>query len=251
MAKDKPLKVNDKDETKKTYVHIILDKSGSMQTIRNETVQHFNEQVQELQKKTEGDMETCVSLTVFDGEVHHKFLRKSVKELQDYKPSGSTALYDAVGESLDDLGLAKDINDDNVAVLVIVLSDGEENSSTTYNQETIANRIKQLRATDRWTFVYIGANQNLEEVSRRMAIPRSNMLKFAASASGVRGMSAAHTNSVGTYMRARSKGVLFSNDFYTPDDQAQADLVGDSQTSDSSPDVVKSSTTGGSDSDGK
>ena len=256
MAKDKPIKINDKDEPQKTYVHIILDKSGSMSIIRSETVTHFNEQVQELQKKTTEGMDTLVSLTVFDSSVDHKFLRKPVKNLKElaldeYQPCGTTALYDAIGFSLDDLSLAKDIKDENVAVLVVVLSDGAENSSTTYRQAAIAGRIKELRATGRYTFVYIGANQNLEEVSKRLSIPKTNMLRFASSASGVRGMSAAHVGSVGTYMISRSKGVLATHDFYSPDDQAKADLVPESKSSDPSPDAVKITSTTGSDPDGK
>jgi uncharacterized protein YegL len=255
--KNKPIKVNDKDEIQKTYVHLILDKSGSMQVIRAETVSHFNEQVQELQKRTTEGMETVVSLTVFDGTVKHKFLRKPVKSLEeltaeDYQPSGSTALYDAIGQSLDDLERkAKDINDDNVAVLMVVLSDGEENSSTMFTQQIIADRIKRLRATDRWTFVYIGANQNLEDVSKRLAIPRTNMLRYTSDSVGTRGMTVAHTASVGSYMASRSVGLMATNDFYSGDGQAKADLVTESKTSDPSPDAVTPSSTTGSGSDSK
>jgi uncharacterized protein YegL len=258
MAKDKPIKINDKDDVKKTYVHIILDKSGSMQIIRAETISHFNEQVQELQKKTTEDMETMVSLTVFDGEVEHKFLRQPVKSLQeigpkDYRPSGSTALYDAVGQALDDLERkAEDINDDNVAVLMIILSDGEENSSTMYTQEIIASRIKKLRATDRWTFVYIGANQDLEVVAKKLAIPRTNMLQYTSDRLGTKGMNQVHVASVGNYMCCRAAGAMsLDADFYNEDDQAKVDLSTSSKTSDPNPDVVTPSSTSGSSSDGK
>ena len=147
----------DENQKLKTYIHIILDQSGSMQTIKKETISHFNEQIQEIKLKNKKNMDTLVSLTVFNENVTDKFLNKPIKKLAEindktYNPNGMTALFDAIGFSIQKLNSLPDIKDENTAVLVVILTDGWENASTTHSQKEIAAQIRELEATKQWTF---------------------------------------------------------------------------------------------------
>lgn len=204
----------------KTYVAMILDESSSMGVIKAETIQHFNEQVEQIVKDSAG-MDTRVSLTVFGSEVTSVFFDESLDKLQpltarNYNPNGMTAMYDGIGETIDRMRKEiKDIDDKDVAILMVIVSDGQENNSKKYKQTDIAERIKHLQGTKRWTFTYLGANQDLSVVSAALNIPAGNMLAFVADSSGMNAASASHAKSLGTYMTSRRSGSTQSHDFYS------------------------------------
>ena len=95
----------------------------------------------------------------------------SVKELthEDYTACGCTALYDAMGEMISELKRKITLED---RVLVTVITDGYENSSTHWTGPQIKSLVEELRH-EGWTFTYIGANQNVEEVAGSMGIRNS------------------------------------------------------------------------------
>jgi hypothetical protein len=228
MIAEKVIRVNDDDQKLKTYIQIIVDRSGSMDCIRKETIAHFNEQVQEIKGRDSDKMETFVSLTVFNTDIDFVINEEpadSLKELTeaDYYPNGGTALFDAIGLSLDKLEQLEDIEKEHVSALVIVLTDGWENSSKIYKQPQVAARIKKLRDTKRWTFVYIGANQDLEKVSQDLNIPQTNMLNYCSDSVGTTSMTRRHRASVGEYMTSRSLGVAAVSDFYASPEESNSD----------------------------
>jgi uncharacterized protein YegL len=216
----KKLKVK-KVETKanKTYISLILDCSGSMETIRAETIEHFNEQIEQIIKDSK-DLETRISLVTFNNEADIKFFNQPLSKLkpltlQTYVPNGYTAMYDAIGSTLDRMtSEIGDINDKNVAALVVILSDGQENNSKKYSAEDIATKIKLLQGTDRWTFSYLGANQDLSEIQKRFNIPKGNISAFVASSSGMKRATAMSVGSTSRYLGLRSAGITYSNDYY-------------------------------------
>ena len=107
-----------------------------------------------------------------------------VKELtaETYRPDCCTALYDAMGISLNALR-KKVVEDDKV--LVTVVTDGYENASKEYSGKAIKALVDDLKAKG-WVFAYIGANQDVEAVAATISI--TNTLRFNATSSGVRGM---------------------------------------------------------------
>ena len=114
-----------------------------------------------------------------------EFLRKTGARGngETYLPCDSTAILDAVGIALE--RFATEVGDDaETRYVVVIISDGEENASRRYNYEVIASMIGVRQNTGRWTFAYVGANQDLSEVSRRMHIPRQNMVCYAPSREG-------------------------------------------------------------------
>lgn len=168
---------------------IIIDESGSMQSIKQAAIDSVNETIQTIrsaQKKHE-EQEHFVSLITFnDGvkTVYECVPAEEVKELtaETYRPDCCTALYDAMGMSLN--ALRKKVAEDD-KVLVTVVTDGYENASKEYNGQAIKALVGELKAKG-WVFAYIGANQDVEAVAATISI--TNVLKFKATSKGIHGM---------------------------------------------------------------
>ncbi len=172
--------------TAKVYNLIILDESGSMDTIKYETISGFNEVVQTIKgiEKKFPEQQHFISLVTFNGYGINTLLDKvSVSSLNQidpntYNPSSSTPLYDAIGLSV--LKLKIDVaRFENVHVLVTILTDGEENSSKEFNHTHINSIIKGQKDLG-WTFTYIGANHDVEKVAHSISI--TNTMVFEADA---------------------------------------------------------------------
>ena len=164
---------------------IIIDESGSMYWIKKEAIDSVNETIQTIrsaQKKHE-NQDHYVSLVAFNDDVKTVCECVSVNEVKEltaetYQPSCSTALYDAMGISLN--ALRKKVAEDD-KVLVTIVTDGYENASKEYNGKAIKALVDELKAKG-WVFAYIGANQDVEAVAAKISI--TNVLNFEATSSG-------------------------------------------------------------------
>ena len=167
---------------------IIIDESGSMQSIKKEAIDSVNETIQTIrsaQKKHE-EQEHDVSLVTFNDDVKTVYECGAVNEVKEltaetYRPDCCTALYDAMGISLN--ALRKKVAEDD-KVLVTVVTDGYENASKEYSGKAIKALVDELKAKG-WVFAYIGANQDVEAVAATISI--TNVMNF-------------ETTSVGTHM---------------------------------------------------
>ena len=169
---------------------IILDESGSMQSIKQAAINGMNETVQSIrdaQNKHE-DQEHIVSLISFNSSqikgIYNCVPAAEVKELtdDDYCPSCCTPLYDAMGCAINELRPKVGSED---KVLVTVITDGEENSSSEYDGKAIKALVEELKSKG-WVFAYIGANQDVEKVAATISV--TNVMNFAATDHGTRGM---------------------------------------------------------------
>jgi hypothetical protein len=199
----------------RTYVAIVLDKSGSMDNIRDATIQGFNSQVDSIVKEAIGQV--FLSLVTFSTNVEPVFFNKPPSYLTklsrgNYKPQGYTALYDAVGHTIQRLDYtAEDVG--NAAFLVIVVSDGQENHSQQY-RHTLPGIIKAKQATGRWTFVYVGSNHDIAQASSALWIPAANTYRFTNDWQGTAAAFNATSQSLGSYFAERSAGLTSSSSFY-------------------------------------
>ena len=176
------------------YNLIILDESGSMSAIYDETLQAVNEAFSGIRKSQEEFREQrhFVSVVTFEGNgMFGVKLRRdrepvsSVKDFtrKDYCPGGCTPLYDAMGRAITGLEACVGEND---RVMVTVITDGYENSSGEYSGKAVKTLVERMRKKG-WVFAYIGANQDAVEVARELSI--RNALNFEADAVGVMSMS--------------------------------------------------------------
>ena len=182
-----------KNRTMKTRIFnlIIIDESGSMQSIKKEAIDSVNETIQTIrsaQKKYE-DQEHYVSLVTFNDDVKTVYECVPVDEVKEltaetYQPDCCTALYDAMGNSLN--ALRKKVAEDD-KVLVTVVTDGYENASKEYSGKAIKALVNELKSKG-WVFAYIGANQDVEAVAATISI--TNVMQFDATPLGTAAMGA-------------------------------------------------------------
>ena len=138
-----------------TQIHFVLDRSGSMNTIVNDTIGGYNSFVNS-QKKETTDGKCTMSLYQFDHEFETVYENMDIKEVppldtKTFVPRGSTALLDAMGTVIRNVG---DI--DGKGILVF-LTDGEENASSKFTKEHIFDLIK-AKEKEGWAVVFLGAN---------------------------------------------------------------------------------------------
>ena len=175
-------------KNKKTLYHFILDRSGSMCDVREQTVTMFNKQVatvQELDKQYEGQ-EFHVGLTIFNETIEHRINFRPSSELEllryeQYLPYGMTALFDAIGASVDRIKeqFSDAINNNEMSVVIVVLTDGHENASTRYDMAHIAGLIKELENTGKWTFSILGADFDITQFSDRLNFKTSSTRQYS------------------------------------------------------------------------
>lgn len=205
----------------KTRIAIILDRSSSMGALAEVAVHGFNQQVQSILESAK-DQDVRVSLVTFSSTVDSpQYWNESVERMKalepkEYQPYGNTALYDAVGTTIEKLSKLPEASDADTAFLMVVISDGEENYSRTYTSQALASLIGVLQNSKRWTFTYVGANQDLAKVSQKLNIPIGNTFTFTASNEGYGAMSGANSHATRAYMSARAAGATASTSFYTP-----------------------------------
>ena len=177
-----------KKEIQKTQVFnvIILDRSGSMECIRQAAVEGFNETLAGIKKAQEKFADTqdhFVSLVTFCScETKHVYDKTPVAEakplnIEDFQPCCTTPLYDAMGMTL--TGMHKHVQGMKDALVVVtIITDGMENASCEYNGKTIKELVERLRG-EGWTFTYLGANQNSVEVAMSMSIRNARNFEYS------------------------------------------------------------------------
>jgi hypothetical protein len=199
---------------KKHQVHnlIILDESGSMESIKTTIIQGFNELVQTIQgiEKQFPEQEHFISFLSFNG-LGQKILHfidpaSKLKQIDDksYKPNASTPLYDAMGFSINKLKQSLQGQTD-YDVLVTILTDGEENASKEFSGNDIKKHVEELKQ-NRWTFTYIGTDHDVEKIASSLSI--NNTLVFEKNEAAIKHMFAKERSSRVNY----SKKIRFNED---------------------------------------
>lgn len=186
---------------------IILDESGSMQSIKKEAIDSVNETIQTIRsaEQENENQEHFVSLITFNNEVKTVYdcvPAVEVREfsLKNYHPNCCTALYDAMGMSLNALH-PKVAEEDRI--LVTIVTDGYENASREYSSEAIKALVDELKK-EGWVFAYIGANQNVERTAATISI--TNTMVFHTTSEGTKKMTQSVNKSRKKFFARLSKG---------------------------------------------
>lgn len=172
-----------------TEIAFILDRSGSMGHLTESTISGFNEFL-EKQKNLPG--EAKLTTVLFDNAyelLHNAVDIKEVRPLttNEYWTRGCTALYDAVGKTIDDIGvrLAATPEEERPSkVIVVITTDGYENASCEYSQADVKNKITHQTEKYSWEFIFLGANIDSEEVASNIGICSANTADYIASDAG-------------------------------------------------------------------
>lgn len=177
-----------KDNNAQVEIAIIIDKSGSMYDLQSDVVGGVNSTLEEAKKNPNAH----VTITLFDNEIARPVDRVpsaavSLFSNEDYIPGGTTALLDAVGDTVSHIEktqAALDEKDRAERILVTIITDGLENASQEYSYETVKKIIAE-KEDGKWEFIFLGANIDAATEASKIGIRASRAANWYGDASGV------------------------------------------------------------------
>ena len=200
--------------TEKTHIICILDRSGSMSSIMDDSIGGFNTF---LKQQKELPDEATITIALFDDKyelIYDNVDIKKAKELTsaEWYPRGMTALYDAIGKTIntEKANFAKLGDNKPNKVLVCIVTDGYENSSREFNVDDIKSLIKDCEKQD-WNFIYLAANQDAFDVGSSFGVSAGNTFTYMASSAGVNTMNAKLSNAATSYRSLSTNDVQFAH----------------------------------------
>lgn len=199
----------------KIYNLVILDKSGSMESIRTQAINGYNEtlgSIRATQLKFIDTQEHFVSLAAFCScgidMIHDMTPIKDAENLtrEIYNPCCCTPLFDAIGISVKALQ-NKLTGNPNTAVIVTIITDGQENASKEWNAKTVNKLIEDCKE-EGWTFSFIGAGEDVLKVATTISI--TNTMLWENTSEGTDAMFARENKARVKYCEMFDAGIRLS-----------------------------------------
>lgn len=167
-----------------TEIIVIADRSGSMGAVKDETIQGFNAFLEEQQKSRIGRCLLTYCQFSHDYEIVHEAL--PIEEMRPldhttFRPLGSTALFDAVCHTIDLVGarLARTPEEQRPgSVVVVIMTDGDENSSTKFTMQGVKDRITHQADVYKWAFIFLGQNIDAFRVGKQIGLSKAHDRMF-------------------------------------------------------------------------
>ena len=182
--------------TQLTEIAFILDRSGSMQSQLDAAIKGFNDF---LHTQCDVPGQARFTLVLFDDQYEVTCASVPICEVVDldkatFTPRGMTALLDAIGRTIDELGgrlAAMPEPDRPGQVIVAILTDGLENASRKFSLDDVSQRIAHQRDVYKWQFFFLGADQDAIATAAAMNIDQASAMRFVSDDMGFRSSSAA------------------------------------------------------------
>lgn len=165
---------------KNMHVSFVLDETGSMQSVKEQTISGFNEYIETL-RKDKAAKQMRFTLTKFNSdkvEIAHRAVELGEVALlndETYQPAALTPLYDAIGRTI--RVLEKEVNGKDTA-LIVIQTDGQENHSKEFTRDGIFSLITEKKNAG-WTFAFLGADQDAWIASQALGIDKGNTMSYA------------------------------------------------------------------------
>lgn len=215
-----------------THISFVLDRSGSMGSIREDTIGGFNTF---LKQQREIPGKVTVSMVQFDTEyevLYNGVELDEVKDLDDktFVPRGMTALLDASARMINETGdflSAMNEEDQPGKVLFVIITDGHENSSQEFSLDRVKEMVTHQTDTYSWEFVFLGANIDAVTVAGGFGIAASNAIKYGHNSGGTQAVYDSLSCNVGKLRKGLTKDASFTTD----DREAQEEYLSDSTDS--------------------
>jgi hypothetical protein len=200
-----------------TDISIVLDRSGSMDSVKSDTIGGFNSFLK-AQKEVPG--EATITLAQFDDIYEVVYEGKKLQDApllndQTFVPRGTTALLDAIGRTINATGkrLASMPEAERPEkVIFVILTDGYENASREFKVEEINDMIRHQRDVYAWEFAFIGANQDAITSASQMGIQAANALTYAANTVGTQQAFSSLTQNIAAYRTNQKLDMSFSQE---------------------------------------
>lgn len=205
-----------------TDITLLLDESSSMHRLKDATVEGINGFILSQQKL---DLPAVLTLATFSDAVQHNlrgrprinydpckyiYSSKDLRRVQtldskSYTPcGGQTALLDAMGHLIKNTGdrLACTPEKDRPnKVIIVIMTDGEENASEHYTRDTVRHMVEHQQTKYSWEFLYLGANQDAFKVGPGLGVKVANCMTYEANRIGTQNAYDGTTNAVANYRR--------------------------------------------------
>lgn len=205
-----------------TVVNFILDKSGSMESMKDAVISGFNEYVGNLHKQKN----LLFSFTLFDSnEIEKRYVAEPIKTVatltrDTFVPGSATPLYDAICETIKEASEKLDKDYEKYASLVVIMTDGMENSSSKYTMQDFVKLKNELEKKGNWTFVFMGANQDAWATAQKYGFSVGNTLNWTASSDGAKSAMRSLSENTVMYASAMSgtrggSGMLNTTNFFS------------------------------------
>lgn len=189
-----------------SFIAFVLDRSGSMGAMVTEAIGGFNSFVEDQQKEPG---EALFTLAQFDHEYERVFDGIDLKDVpkldvKRYVPRGTTALRDAVGRTILDVGkkleaMSEDERPEHV--IFVVLTDGMENASKDFSPEKLREMVDHQENVYSWKFLFLGANMDSFSEAHQMGMPQAAAMNFAPDADSLGVAYAASSRAVSSFRK--------------------------------------------------
>jgi Mg-chelatase subunit ChlD len=176
-----------------THISIILDRSGSMQSIKSDIIGGFNSFLLDQKEVKE---KATLTLVQFDGQNPYEYIYdfkdiQKVEELNDrsYMPRGNTPLLDAIGRGITDLENKisfLDAIENPESIIFVIITDGYENASREFSKEQIMKMIKEKSEKSNWEFVFLSADLDAINDASDYGFHRRATMSFDKTSEGTR-----------------------------------------------------------------
>jgi hypothetical protein len=191
-----------------TEIVFILDRSGSMGGFENDTIGGFNGFV----KKQAGIGQTSLTTVLFDDQyeiLHNGIDAKDIMLTgREYFTRGCTALLDAVGKTINDVGKRLDETPEAIRpgkVIFVITTDGLENASREFSYDEVKKMITHQSEKYGWEFIFMGANIDVAKEGGKLGIKEGRSFSFRASSDGIKTMYGAVASFCGTIRSDKPK----------------------------------------------
>lgn len=224
---------------KKQYIGIIRDHSASMGNLIHKAAIDYNTNIKLIKENSiKHDIDTIVSVLEcgirgVNGKTVNKFAHQNssvhvLKDMNsgDYRATGgSTPLFDAVDMMIDSLKRVPDANEPDVSFMVIVITDGGENSST-ISPYLLKDKMDALIRTDKYSFVFRVPKGYAHTLVNRLGVSRENIQEWEVSEKGFEASTATLASAYGTYYKERAAGATKTTRFFADmSDVKKKDIV--------------------------
>ena len=176
-------------EKKITEIVFILDRSGSMEGLTEDTIGGFNSLIKEHKEDDGTVLISTVLFNQFSELIHDRIDIKDVPKMtrKDYKAFGSTALIDALGETITNIDMIqKHLRKEDVPqkTLFVITTDGMENSSVKYTSDEVKKMVKK-KTKKGWDFIFLAANIDAVETAKNYGIDERFAANYVADKEGM------------------------------------------------------------------
>jgi hypothetical protein len=209
----------------RNYIGLSRDHSASMGYLTDAAMRDYNSNISAIKEAAIAEsQDTLVSVVQCGvGRPATNMFETSLssvtvlRPLTRYEANGSsTPLYDSVGMIIDQFKQVPDANDETTSFLVMITTDGEDNSSKHWSAYSLGREIKRLQATDRWTFVFRVPKGSKRDMMSALNLPEGNVLEWDVnSAKSLEVATQATTTAMKGFYAARSAGVKSTSSFYS------------------------------------